>query len=348
MFNDKKKLGTILIFLISLVSSTGILAQTRLQIAFQIPLEHHLAQNTLFFKQELEKISNGMISVKINDYGSYLKDIKDQEELNAQRKYFLDREILEAIKSRKVEVGMISLSRFAQLIPLVDIFHQPFLLDTEKKVTNAVMKDSVIRHSIEKSLEVLGITSLWWQPYGSVIYVSNGTAVQNPEQIKDKKVRVFGKTLGNLVLASGGIPLAIPNSHQYFAYKHKKVDIGMTTISEVRTKKIWEVMDTVSLANSASIQFLMIANQSWWNSLNQKTKRLISRAALAAENDSLAKLKRIEEDSYKEAIKNGMSIVVLSNDDREYWREKSSPIYKKFLENTGAEGQLAFDTASDY
>ena len=91
-----------------------------------------MAQNTLFFKQELEKISNGTISVKINDYGSYLKDIKDQEELNVQPKYFLDKEILEAVKSRKIEVGMISLSRFSQLIPLVDIFHQPFLLDTEK------------------------------------------------------------------------------------------------------------------------------------------------------------------------------------------------------------------------
>jgi hypothetical protein len=43
-----------------------------------------------------------------------------------------------------------------------------------------------------------------------------------------------------------------------------------------------------------------------------------------------------------------MKIVVLSNDDRNYWKEKAEPIYKRFLENTGREGQLAFDSLSGY
>ena len=69
-----------------------------------------------------------------------------------------------------------------------------------------------LESSIENSLRNLGVMTLWWQPYGSVILVSNGSTVSNPEQMKDKKVRVFGETLGNVVLASGGKPTAIPNS----------------------------------------------------------------------------------------------------------------------------------------
>ena len=48
------------------------------------------------------------------------------------------------------------------------------------------------------------------------------------------------------------------------------------------------------------------------------------------------------------AIENGMKIVLLSSDDRDYWREKSSPVYKVFLERTGADGQIAFDSIAGY
>ena len=198
------------------------------------------------------------------------------------------------------------------------------------------------------ALKKLGVTALWWQPYGSVILVSKGSPVQNPEQMKGKKVRVFGETLGNVVLASGGTPLAIPNSLQYFAYQHKKVDVGMTTIADIKIKKLWEVMDTISLTNIANMQFLMIANNSWWNSLSPNLRTIISRAALTAEKKSVEILKSIEVSSYKEAIGNGMSIVLISNDDRDYWREKSSPVYKRFLDKTGPKGQLAFDSISGY
>ena len=348
MIKIVSKLVVLFMLTVGVVRSTEVFAQPKVTIAFQIPLEHHLAQNVLFFKKELETISNKTLNVTINDYASYIRDVKDEEDSVSKNLYFLEKNILEAVQTRKVEVGMISLSRLARLIPIADIFNQPFLIDSEKKAADAVARDSVIRQSIENSLKKLGVTALWWQPYGSVILVSKGSSAHNPEQMKDKKVRVFGETLGNVVLASGGIPLAIPNSLQYFAYDHKKVDIGMTTIADVKTKKIWEVMDTISLTNNANVQFLMIANNSWWNSLSPKLRKFILRAALASEEKSVEMLKSIEVSAYKEAIENGMTIVLLSNDDRDYWKEKSSPVYKSFLDKTGSKGQLAFDSISGY
>jgi C4-dicarboxylate-binding protein DctP len=302
----------------------------------------------LFFKEELEVASGRSIKVIVNDYGSYLKQLKDQKNLDEKPQHFIANDILKAVQDRQVEIGMISLHQFSSSIPLTDIFYQPFLLDTEKKVSEIVKKDSAVRRTIEKSIQKVGATVLWWQPYGSVVHVSKGAAVQNPDQMKDKKVRVFNETLGNLVLASGGKPLAIPNSQQYFAYRHQKVDIGMTTIADIRQKKIWEVMDTVSITNSASVQFLLIANSGWWNSLSNNIRRTISKVAFAAEQKSVEEIKKIEMVGYNEAIQNGMNLVVLSNDDRDHWKEKSGPIYKKFLENTGSDGQAAFDLVNGY
>ena len=120
----------------------------------------------------------------------------------------------------------------------------------------------------------------------------------------------------------------------------------MTTIADIKTKKIWEVMDTISITNSSSVQFLLIANSRWWNSLSNSVRLAISKAAVAAERKSIEEIKKIEIASYNEAIKNGMNLVVLSNDDKDHWREKSGPIYKKFLDDTGSEGQIAFDSVS--
>ena len=344
MISLLNKTVTILICLIGLFYSNSAIAQTELRVAFQIPLNHHLAQNILFFKKELELASRGSIKVKIHDYNSHLNQLKDQKKPDEKLEYFMANEILQAVEDRHVEIGMISLHRYSNAIPLTDIFYQPFLLDTEKKVSDTVKKESIVRRSIEKSIKKLGATVLWWQPYGTVVHVSKGDAAQNPDQLKDKKVRVFNKTLGNLVLASGGVPLAIPNSQQYFAYRHQKVDIGMTTIADIKDKKIWEVMDTISITNSASVQFLLIANSRWWNSLNNNIRQAISKAAFAAERKSIEEIKKIEIAGYNEAIENGMNLVVLSNDDKDYWKEKSGPIYKKFLENTGIDGQIAFDS----
>ena len=351
MIGLSDKTVALIVCLIGIFYSTSAVAQTEFRVAFQVPLNHHLAQNILFFKKQLEIASGGSIKLKLNDYSSYLEQLKDQKNsknLDEKPQYFMAKDILKAVQDRQVEIGMISLHRFSNSIPLTDIFYQPFLLDTEKKVSEIVKKDSNVRRSIEKSIQKAGATVLWWQPYGSVVNVSKGAAVQNPDQMKDKKVRVFNKTLGNLVLASGGTPLAIPNSQQYFAYRYQKVDIGMTTIADIRQKKIWEVMDTVSITNSASIQFLLIANSSWWNSLSNNIRQTISKVAFAAERKSIEEIKKIEIVGYNEAIQNGMNLVVLSNDDKDYWKEKAGPIYKKFLDKTGSDGQLAFDTVLGY
>ena len=342
-----KFLAIIFLLLINLNSNLG-LAQSTLTVAFQSPLNHHLAQNIIFFKDELEMISNNKISLIINDYGSYIKKFEDEEKEENEQKYFMAKDILEAVKVGKVEVGMLSLSRITDLIPIADIFNQPFIIDSEKKVADSLGKSSIVRRSIENELKKFGVTALWWQPYGNIVFISNGLPVKRPENMKNKKVRVVGTTLGNLVLASGGTPLAIPNSSQYFAYKHKKVDIGMTTISDIKTKKIWEVMDTISLANVASMQFLLFANNSWWDSINQNERQLILQAALTAEEQSVKRLKDIEVESYNKAIQNGMNIVVLSNDDRDFWREVSSPIYKNFLDKTGSNGQMLLDSINLY
>ena len=344
MITINQRIVTIWLLLMFGFASVGS-AQTTLRLAFQLPLNHHLSQNIILFKNEVENRSNGRIIVELRDYGSFLEkktNNADKIDEKAPPMYFQDGEIGQAVSGGLIEAGLVSLPRFVKTIPLADIFYQPFLLDTKRKIQNTVSRDSPVRKAIESSIANMGSTVLWWQSYGSVVLVSKGEPIQNPGQIKDKRVRVFGETLGHLVLAAGGIPKAISNSKQYFAYRHRKVDLGMTTVADIRRNKIWDVMDTVSITNNASVQFIIVVNSRWWNNLNQFNKNIISDAAFNAEKRSIDAMKKIEADSYKEILQNGMKLVVLSDDDRGNWKERSEPIYRKFLERTGEQGMELF------
>ena len=126
MIRIRNKFLSLSMIIVGTIHSAHVLAQPKVTIAFQSPLEHYLAQNVLFFKQELETISRNSITVDINDYGSYLKSRNDSKDIEAEPEYFRAKDMLEAVQNRKIDVGMVSLSRLSKSIPLADVFNQPF------------------------------------------------------------------------------------------------------------------------------------------------------------------------------------------------------------------------------
>jgi C4-dicarboxylate-binding protein DctP len=214
-----------------------------MRISLQLPLKSHLGQNLVMFKEEVESKSGGAIAVEIYDSATLYKD----------------NEVPQAVGSGSIEAGVASLTRYVGDIPAVDIFYQPFLFDSEEKVRAAVAKGSAIRGPIDEAIAETGATVLWWQAYGGAVMLSNGGPIATPADMEGKKVRVFGKTLGDFVTAAGGAPTLISGSEQYLAYQRGTVDIGMTGVSGVKSRSLWEVMDTITVTNHADIEFIVVA-----------------------------------------------------------------------------------------
>ena len=292
-------------------------ADVTMRISIQLPMKSHLGQNLLLFKKDVEKKSNGEIEVQIYDSAQLYKD----------------KEVPAAVGSGSIESGVASLTRYVGDIPAVDLFYQPFLLNSEEKVRKAVAKGSAIRGPIDKAIEGTGSTVLWWQAYGSAVMLSKGGAIKNPSDMKGKKVRVFGKTLGAFVKASGGAPTLISGSEQYLAYQRGTVDVGMTGVSGVKSRKLFEVMDTITKTNHGDIEFIVVANSKWFNSLSNNHKKIIMDSALMAEKDVRDKVSAIE-------------VVTPSNADIEAFKKASKPVYEAYKKNAGKLGSQLLDAAS--
>jgi len=305
-------------------------ADVTMRISLQLPMKSHLGQNLLLFKKEVESRSNGEIKVEIYDSAQLYKD----------------KEVPAAVGSGSIESGVASLTRYVGDIPAVDLFYQPFLLNTDKKVRKAVSKGSSIRGPIDNAIKNTGSTVLWWQAYGNAIMLSKGQAIKNPSDMKGKKVRVFGKTLGTFVKAAGGAPTLISGSEQYLAYQRGTVDVGMTGVSGVKSRKLFEVMDTITKTNHGVIEFIVVANTKWFNSLSTKQKDIIIKSAEIAEKDVRDNVAKIEQEAYDLAKSKGMKIVTPSKADIDAFKSASKPVYEDYKKNAGSLGAQLLDAAS--
>lgn len=306
--------------------------QVTARISLQLPLKSHLGQNLLLFKDEVEKNSNGEIKVEIYDSAQLYKD----------------KEVPAAVGSGAIEMGVASLTRYVGDIPAVDVFYMPFLFNSEEKVRKAVAPGSAVRGPIDEAIKGTGSTVLWWQAYGGAILLSNGGPIRTPADMKGKKVRVFGKTLGDFVTAVGGAPTLISGSEQYLAYQRGTVDIGMTGVSGVKSRKLWEVMDTITVTNHADIEFIVVANSDWWNGLSEAHRKVMMDAARKAEIDVRDRVSQIESDAYAAARENGMTVYEPTSDEIEQWKKASASVYDSYVEKAGDLGKQILGAARKF
>ncbi|MFN0263099.1 TRAP transporter substrate-binding protein DctP [Tepidamorphus sp. 3E244] len=315
---------------VSLGVGSASAADVTMRISLQLPLKSHLGQNLALFEKEVEDKSNGAIDVEIYDSAQLYKD----------------KEVPAAVGSGAIEAGVASLTRYVGDIPAVDVFYMPFLFNTEEKVRAAVSPGSPVRSPIDEAIKDTGATVLWWQAYGGAVLLSNGGPLKSPEDMKGKKARVFGKTLGDFVTATGGAPTLISGSEQYLAYQRGTVDIGMTGVSGVKSRKLWEVMDTITVTNHADIEFIVVVNTDWWNGLAEEHQKVISEAAVVAENNVRDRMTEIEQEAYAAAKENGMTVYEPSEEEIAAWKEAAAPVYDGYKESAGELGTKILDAAN--
>ncbi len=314
----------------AMLCATPVVAETTLRITLQLPLASHLGQNLLMFKEEVEAKSD----MKIEIYDS--------------AQLYRDSEVPEAVGAGEIEMGVASLTRYVGEIAAVDLFYMPFVLNSEEKVRAAVTPGSPVRQPIDDAIRETGSHVLWWQAYGGSVLLSKDEPLSGPEDMQGKKVRVFGKWLGEWVNVLGGAPTLISGSEQFLAYQRGTVDIGMTGVSGVVSRKLWEVMDAITVVNNADIEFIVVVNEDVWDGLTDEQRDILTTAARNAETAVRDYMSEFEADAYKQAEANGMKVHYPSDEEIAAWRAASAPVIDAWLAESGDLGRQLLDAAEKF
>jgi C4-dicarboxylate-binding protein DctP len=195
-------------------------------------------------------------------------------------------------------------------------------------------------------LKETGARILWWQAYGHNVYLSNGKPVRTPSDLKGKKVRTYGKVLSWTVEEAGGVPTIMSGSKQFLAYQQHAVDIGLTGLSGVESRKLYEVMKNVTLSYDSIIEFVAIINDNFFKSLSAKNQAIILKASATVEQHLRDKVYSGEEAMAKR-LESKMNVIRLSNDERKQWQRIAKPVLERYRAKVGPLADKVIKAAHD-
>lgn len=304
-------------------------AEKTLRLTLQLPATHHLGVNVQSFADEVSAKTKGEVKVEIYPSAQLYKD----------------KEVPQAVASGAVEMGVAALTRFVGTIPAVDLFYVPFLFADENAVKKAVEKGSTVRQPIDDAVLKTGARILWWQAYGGAVFLSKDNEIRTPEALKGKKVRVFSKTLGALAEAAGGAATSISGSEQFLAYQRGTVDVGITGVTAVQKRKLYQVMNTLTATKSmVDIEFVVLINEKVWQDLGDTNRQIIEAAAARVEKELRDKMSTLEAEAFA-FVKDKMNVVTLTDDEITAWKTLAEPVVKEYVKNAGPLGQQLVDAA---
>src|SRR5262245_41933404 len=253
---------------IILFAKTALAQTMTLRVTLQLSAASHLGQDILEFGKEVETRTGGAIKIQLFD-GAQL---------------YRDNQVVQAVGSGAIEMGMAPLGQFAVAAPAVAVFQQPFVFNFDALVRAAIKPGSEMRALIEEEvLEKTGTRVLWWQPYGAMVIFSKANPMTNPRAIADQDIRVSDRFNEEFIKLCGGKAQLISASDQYSAFEKGIVTGGLTGIVGVKERDLWRVTSAVTKTHHVPVLVFVVINEKVWQRLSSGHQRLLTELAEQAQ-----------------------------------------------------------------
>ncbi|GAB6045463.1 TRAP transporter substrate-binding protein [Caminibacter profundus] len=308
---------------LTLLASIGFAAE------YVIKFSHVVSPNTPkgkaadYFAKRVEELSHGKIKVKVFPNAQLGKD----------------KVILRKMKFNTVQMAAPSFSKFTGLVPQLGLFDLPFLFKDENHLHKVL--DGEVGKKLLDMVTKKGYVALAYWDNGFKQMTDSKRPLIKPEDAKGLKFRVMSsKVLIEQFKALGAIPVVLPFSEVYSALQQGVVDGQENTISNIYTKKFYEVQKYMTMTNHGYLGYMVVISKKFWNKLPNDLKNVIKQAMKEAtekeriwakelNNEQLNKIKEYAKKTVK------LQIDYLTPKERLAWEKKLRTIYPKFYNTIG-------------
>lgn len=263
------------------------------------------------FKEVVESESGGSITV----------DMYPDSQLGSLR---------EQVESTQLGEIDITMQPSAYITPFVDdvkVLDLPYLWPADKDALYEVL-DGEAGDAVLELLEQGGFKGLGHWPGGFKLFTTGKKEIHKPDDFKGLKIRVMTSPLleGQYKLW-GANPTIIEYAEVYNSLQQGVVDGQENPLQTIYLNNYHEVQDNVIESYHGIMSYMLIANQAWYEGLDEKTQALIQKAedeGRKAERDALDDT----EDEYRQnIIDSGVKYYELTEDEIEAFREVSEPFH---------------------
>lgn len=306
------------------VTSFGFSASAQTPIV--VKLSHVVAENT----------PKGLASLKFKELAEKKLPGKVQVQVFPSSQLFGDAKELEALLLNDVQIINPSLSKFNRYTKKISVFDLPFLFKDAKAA--ASFQKSKEGQALLKSMEDKGLIGLaYW--HNGMKHFSTNKDFRVPADVKGLKFRIQPSDVYESFIKSiGGSAQKMAFAEVYQGLQTGVVDGQENTFSNIYSQKFHEVQKTIVETNHGILDYMVVVNAKWWNSLPADIKKGLSEAMAEATayNNQIGQQKNDE--ARKLIVDSGKAKVVKITDAQlAEWRKAVAPVYAQFEKDIGAD-----------
>ena len=277
------------------------------------PLGSIRSQSMVFFKEELEKRTDGRIQVELF-FGGVLGT---------------ERELMDLVAT-----GALQGTRggfFADANPKFNLLTMPFLVDGWDQAMRLVNSNFVSR--INEGARENG----WHIPatgisQGFRAHTNNVRPIRRPRDLKGLKMRVpLQDVFVRTALAFGANPQEIPAVEIYQALQTGVVDGQDNPPSNIWDYKIYEVSKYLTITNYATGPDPLLVNLAWYESLPPDLQQAFDEVAQEAIALS-DKLNREMEAEFIQKLADKLEVNYVTGPDLELFQQAVQPVYQYYID----------------
>jgi C4-dicarboxylate-binding protein DctP len=244
-----------------------------------------------------------------------------------------DNKVLEAMLQGDVQLAAPSLSKFEKFTKQFRLFDLPFMFKNIEAVDT--FQGSADGQALLDSMQRRGLQGLAFWHNGMKQMSANKPLVM-PTDANGLKFRVQSSdVLVAQMEAIGGSPQKMAFSEVYGALQQGVVDGQENTWSNIYGKKFFEVQDGVTETNHGIIDYLVVTNIDWLESLDPAVRdqflTILGEVTTLRNAEAFA----VNEAAKQSILDAGGKIVQLDATQRQAWVEAMMPVWGQFAGDVG-------------
>lgn len=244
-----------------------------------------------------------------------------------------DNKVLEALLQGDVQLAAPSLSKFEKFTKQFRLFDLPFMFKNIEAVD--AFQASADGQALLDSMQNRGLQGLsFW--HNGMKQMSANKPLLDPTDANGLKFRVQASdVLVAQMEAIGGSPQKMAFSEVYGALQQGVVDGQENTWSNIYGKKFFEVQDGTTETNHGIIDYLVVANVDWLESLDAEVRdqfmTILSEVTSTRNSEAFA----VNEAAKQSIMDAGGVIRQLDAAQRQAWVDTMRPVWSQFADDVG-------------
>jgi tripartite ATP-independent transporter DctP family solute receptor len=233
-----------------------------------------------------------------------------------------------------------------KVIPELQVFLLPYVLPEDHAVLADFYKTSdTINEMLAAKYDGVGLHLVDMYPEGEVVMTTQ-EPVTSPADLDGVKFRVMTTPmLVETYRAFGATPTPLPWGEVYGALQTNIIQGQENPMFFVESTKMYEVTEHITYAGHNNFTTAVIANKTFYDGLSEEDQALVSEAADAAYAHIIEYQKGLTQRAEEKILeaKPEMTVTVLTDEQREPFREAAEQVKEAFVEEVGGDAEAVLE-----